>query len=64
MFALLSEGNGSGKSEVTLADNVSVVELAFHNMLISSDTLPPFAILPDRQVIDVAMAVHPGGPET
>ena len=60
---MVPAGVGFGRSDVTLADSVSVATLLFHNIFIENETLPPFAIVPDKQVIVVAVAIHPVGPE-
>ena len=64
MFELLPAGDGFGKSEVTLADRVSVATPLFNSISISNETFPPFAITPDKQVTVVVVAEHPAGPET
>lgn len=61
---MLPAGVGFGKSDVTLADSVSVATLLFHTILISNDTLAPFAIEPAKQVMVVVVAKHPAEPET
>ena len=60
---MLPAGTRFGRSDVTLADRVSVAALLLHKMLIDKVTLAPFAMVPARQVIVVAVAEQPAGPE-
>lgn len=64
IFEVLPVCVGFGRSDVTLADNVSVATLLFHNILINKETLPPFAIVPDWHVTIEAVAEHPAEPDT